>query len=184
MIYLSLFFNFFKIGLFTFGGGYAMIPLISQVVTAKGWVSAETFIDYIAVAESTPGPIAVNTATFIGNDVAGFFGALCATLGVVLPSFIVILIIARFFKDFKDKPVVRNALNGLRPAVVGLVGVAALNILLTALKGQAGGFVVDVRAAVIFAFVFVASHVFKKIHPIALIVLSAAMGVLFFGVLF
>ena len=95
MIYLELFLTFFMIGLFTFGGGYAMLPLIQEQVIGKGWMTSEQIVDFIAVSESTPGPFAVNRATFIGTQMGGVLGAVCATLGVVLPSFIIILIVAK-----------------------------------------------------------------------------------------
>ena len=96
MIYLELIWAFFKIGAFTFGGGYAMIPLIQSEVTSRGWMSTEEILNFIAVSESTPGPFAINMATYIGTETAGFWGAVCATGAVVLPSFIIILIIAKF----------------------------------------------------------------------------------------
>ena len=103
MIFLDLFFTFFKIGAFTFGGGYAMLPLIQEEVLRKNWATSSELIDFIAVSESTPGPFAVNISTFIGTQMGGFLGSVCATLGVVLPSFIIILIVAQVFEKFKTK---------------------------------------------------------------------------------
>ena len=100
MIFLELFWTFFKIGAFTFGGGYAMLPLIQESVSAKGWLAMEELVDFVAVSESTPGPFAINIATYVGMETGGVFGAVCATLGVVMPSFIVILIVARFYQKF------------------------------------------------------------------------------------
>ena len=128
MFDLLLFTTFFKIGLFTIGGGYAMIPMIQQSVLAHGWMTVTDMIDFIAISESTPGPFAVNIATFIGMTRGGIFGALAATLGVVLPSFIIILLIARFFLKFQDNTWVKAVLTGVRPAVVGLIASAALSI--------------------------------------------------------
>ena len=102
MIFLELFWTFFKIGAFTFGGGYAMLPLIQEAVLTKGWATSEALINFIAVSESTPGPFAINMATYIGSEQGGVFGAFCATLGVVMPSFIVILLVAKFFDKFKE----------------------------------------------------------------------------------
>ena len=113
MIYLELFLTFFKVGLFTFGGGYAMLPMIREEVISHGWLSQSELIDFIAVSESTPGPFAVNIATFIGTRTGGLFGSLCATLGVVLPSFIVIMIVARFYQKFKSSRLVIGAMTGL-----------------------------------------------------------------------
>ena len=119
---LDLFKVFFKIGLFTFGGGYAMIPFIQkEIVEKNGWITDEEILDMFAIAEATPGVIAVNTATFIGFKIAGFFGSLFATLGVVLPSFIIILIIAYFIKDFLSITIIANAFKGIRAGVIVLI---------------------------------------------------------------
>ncbi len=138
MEFLKLFWTFFKIGLFTFGGGYAMIPMITDEVVANNWVDMETVVDFIAVSESTPGPFAVNIATFVGckvgNELGGPFlgalGAACTTLGVILPSYIIILIVSKFFYSVKDNRFVSGALSGIHPAVIGLIGAAAASILL------------------------------------------------------
>ena len=103
MLYLELFLTFFKIGLFTIGGGYAMLPLIQADVQAKGWMTAEELVNFIAVSESTPGPFAVNVSTYVGAELAGLPGAFCATLGVVLPSFLIILLVARFYAAFRSR---------------------------------------------------------------------------------
>ncbi len=119
---LDLFLTFARIGLFTFGGGYAMIPLIQrEAVEKKGWVTAEDILDVVAIAESTPGPIAVNAATFIGNKVAGAWGAVCATLGVVLPSFIIILLVSRALEAYSRLRLVRYAFFGVRAGVLALI---------------------------------------------------------------
>ena len=118
----NLFFTFAKIGLFTFGGGYAMIPLIEkEVVDKKKWISGEELLDVIAISESTPGPIVVNAATFIGKKIGGFVGALCATLGVVLPSFIIIVAVSFFFEAFRELRIVRYAFFGIRAGVLALI---------------------------------------------------------------
>ncbi len=119
---LKLFLTFFKIGLFTFGGGYAMIPLMQRETVEKNkWISDEDILDIIAIAESTPGPIAINSATFIGYKTAGVLGSICATLGTVLPSFIIILIISFFLRQFEDIKAVQYAFNGIRAGVLGLL---------------------------------------------------------------
>ena len=129
MIFLELFLTFFKIGLFTFGGGYAMLPLIQEEVANKAWIASSDLVNFIAVSESTPGPFAINISTYIGSQTGGefgilgsIFGSFCATLGVVMPSFIVILIVARFYEKFKTNKVVAGCMAGLKPAVVGLIG--------------------------------------------------------------
>lgn len=120
--YWELFIVFFKIGAFTFGGGYAMIPLIkNEVVDKRKWLPDEEFIDMLALAQSAPGPIALNTALFVGNKRQGFRGSLFSGLGVILPSFIVILTIAIFFVQFKDNQIVERVFKGIRPAVVALI---------------------------------------------------------------
>lgn len=128
MIYFDLFFTFLKIGLFTIGGGYAMLPMIREEVSSQSWLSQSELIDFIAVSESTPGPFAVNIATFVGTRTGGIFGGLCATLGVVLPSFVIILIVAKCYERFKSNKLVVGAMNGLKPAVVGLIAAALLSL--------------------------------------------------------
>ena len=119
---LQLFLTFFRIGLFTFGGGYAMIPLMQRETVEKHkWINDDDILEVIAIAESTPGPIAINSATFIGYKVAGVWGAACATLGTVLPSFIIILIISFFLREFQDIKAVQYAFNGIRAGVLALV---------------------------------------------------------------
>lgn len=127
--YLRLFWAFFKIGAFTFGGGYAMIPLIQrEVVHRKKWLAEEEFIDMLAIAQSVPGPISLNTAVFVGNKVKGIKGSLVASLGIILPSFIVILLIALVFTEFKDNPGVERVFKGIRPAVVALIAAPLWNM--------------------------------------------------------
>ncbi len=176
----ELFISFFQIGLFTFGGGYAMIPMIRQTVEAKGWIDTTTLVDFIAVSESTPGPFAVNIATFIGMQQKGLTGAAVATLGVVLPSFLVILLVVRFFMTFSENRFVQGALSGLRPTVVGLILAAAYSIGYTTFAGAG---TVDWRAVGIFAVVFALSKVRwkKKPHPVIWIALSAVLGIVLYG---
>lgn len=128
MIYLSLFYEFFIIGLFTFGGGYAMIPLIQQTVLENGWLTETQIIDFIAVSESTPGPLAVNMSTFVGMKTAGLLGAFMATTGVVLPSFIIIYFISGNYYKFQNNRIVKGAMSGLKPAVVALIAYSFLSV--------------------------------------------------------
>mgnify|MGYP000981831849 CR=1 FL=1 len=126
---LELFTSFFKIGTFTFGGGYAMVPLIqNEVIEKKKWINEDEMLDIIAIAESTPGPIAINSATFIGYKVAGFWGSVCATFGVVLPSLIIISIIALFFEDFLSIKIIDAAFKGIRAGVAVLILNAGLKM--------------------------------------------------------
>lgn len=125
----TIFISFFKIGLFTFGGGYAMIPLIErELITKRGWIEHKEFLDLLTLAQSVPGPIAVNTSVFVGYKMRGFKGAVAALLGAVLPSFVIILVIAIFFADVRHNPVVEAAFKGMRPAVVALIIVPVISL--------------------------------------------------------
>ena len=180
MILFEIFITFFKIGLFTFGGGYAMLPLIQEEVLAHGWLESQDLIDFIAVSESTPGPFAVNIATYIGAEVGGLPGALCATLGVVLPSFVIILIVAKCFVKFQESSIVRGCMSGLKPTVVGLIGAAALSVA-AAVFIPAGFSRTLLKDAAFYVSVGIfglsALLAFKKLHPILIICLSAALGI-------
>ena len=125
---IELFFTFFKIGMFTIGGGYAMIPLIQQEIVDHGWMTFKETVDMIAVSEMTPGPFAINSATFVGVKTGGIIGAAVATLGVVLPSFIIVVLVAKYSTRFRNEPMVQSALYGLRPAVIGLIAASAFSI--------------------------------------------------------
>ena len=139
MIYLELLWSFFQIGLFSIGGGYAAMPLIQhQVVEAHPWLTMTQFADIITIAEMTPGPIAVNSATFVGIHVAGIPGALVATLGCVLPSCIIVMTLAYVYYKFRGIGMVQGVLGGLRPAVVAMIASAGLSILLLAISGGTG----------------------------------------------
>ena len=190
-ILLDLFLTFLKIGAVSFGGGYAMIPLLTDEVLAHGWLTSSEILNFIAVSESTPGPVAINMATFIGASQGGFLGALLATLGVVLPSFIIILIIASLVKGLLKFAGVKAFLNGVRPVVVGLIIgtgiVLALTVILSykTINSQA---YFDWKALLIFATVACIHFVFKKkkkkaISPIILILISAVMGMILYGLL-
>jgi len=188
MIFLTLFLTFFKIGLFTFGGGYAMLPLISQEVEAHNWIDETAFTNFIAVSESTPGPFAINMATYIGSETGGeygvlgsIFGSFCATLGVVLPSFIVILIVAKCYEKFKNSKVVKGCMTGLKPAVVGLIAAAIIPIVITVLFPN--GLSLSVFKGIDFyvsLIIFILGTIlaFKKVHPIIIICISAVLGIL------
>ncbi len=182
MIYLELFWTFFTIGAFTFGGGYAMLPLIQEEVAAR-WgdvISSQSLIDFVAVSESTPGPFAINMATYIGSEMGGVLGSVCATLGVVLPSFVIILIVARCYDKFRSSRIVRGCMTGLKPAVVGLIGNAVLGVLMTVFFPA--GFSLAVFGSLsfyIYGAIFAAMLIlaFKKVHPIVIICLSAVLGI-------
>ena len=169
MIFLELFWTFFKIGLFTFGGGYAMLPLIQSEALAHGWMDTADIVDFVAVSESTPGPFAVNIATYVGRVTAGVGGA-------VLPSFAVILLVARFYGKFRQSRGVEGAMTGLRPAVVGLIAAALLSVGREVFAAPPGA---PWARTAVSAGIFVAMAVlaFRKKHPVLLIGLSAAIGV-------
>lgn len=192
MIYLKLFLTFFEIGLFTFGGGYAMISLIREKALTLGWLTEEELLNMIAVSESTPGPIAVNMATFVGSTQGGLLGSLVATLGVVLPSFIIILLISALIRNFLKYKGVQAFLGGVRPCVIALILATAVTMLLSTLLGVttvSDGFSIDIRGIVVLAILFVIALVFKKIKkkkpsPILMILISAGLGVLVYSISF
>ncbi|HIX64400.1 MAG TPA: chromate transporter [Candidatus Mediterraneibacter colneyensis] len=137
MIYLELFISFLKIGLLSFGGGYAAMPLIQeQVVMSHGWLSMAEFTDLITISQMTPGPIAINSATFVGIKIAGIPGALVATLGCILPSCVIVLLIAKLYLKYRNMNVLQGVLESLRPAVVAMIASAGISVLITALWGS------------------------------------------------
>lgn len=191
MIYLDLFWTFFKIGLFTIGGGQAMIPMIMTDVVEKGWLSKNELIDFIAISESTPGPFSVNIATYAGIETAGIGGAICATLGVVLPSVIIILLVAKLLKEFMKKRAVGEVFTSVRSTVTGLLLSVFITLVLTMLFGitdikDVGTVTVDYFGLAIFAIVFPLSFIKikkKSMPPILLVLISAVLGVIFYGAL-
>ena len=184
MIYLKLFWDFFRVSCFTFGGAYGAIPLIRDMVMGNGWISEDRFAYMIAVSESTPGPIMVNMATYIGSDQAGFFGSLAATIGVVLPAYLVILLIAGILKTAIKHPIVQAVLQGLKPCVVGIVVATGLYMMLGNVLPLSGGSF-DIRSIAITGILgglilLVPRLTKKKLSPIALICISALLGILFY----
>ncbi len=182
MIFLELFLTFFMIGAFTFGGGYAMLPLISEEATSRGWVTMEELTNFVAISESTPGPFAVNIATFIGAEQAGFFGSICATLGVVMPSYIIILIVATCYQKFNSSRIVKGVMSGLRPAAIGLIAAAVISMGETVLfpNGIALSVLttpVFIFSAVLAAGMFFVVMKFKKFSPIWVVAISAVVGI-------
>lgn len=190
MILLRLFLVFLKVGAFTFGGGYAMLSLIEESVMEYGWMTQEEFLNFIGVETVIPGPIAVNMATYIGYTQGGFLGALAATAGVVLPSFIIILIVAAVLKNLMKYKPINAFITGMRPAVGGLILSVGLTLGLTAFFGfesfNSSAFTYDVRTVVIFAAILLLELLFfklmkKKPSSILLVAVSALLGILFFG---
>lgn len=192
MIILELFLTFFEIGALTFGGGYAMIPFVREQVLAHNWLTEDELLNMIAVSESTPGPIAVNMATFVGADQAGILGSAAATLGVVLPSFIIILIISALLKNFLKYNGVKAFLTGVRPCVVALILGTAITLFLSLLLGiESNDFTLNFNflGIIIFAIIVTTSLIFKKIKgkkpsPILMIAISALLGIIFYSIPF
>ncbi|MBE6836134.1 MAG: chromate transporter [Ruminococcaceae bacterium] len=186
MLLLRLFYEFFKVGLFSVGGGLATLPFLQEMGARTGWFTTEQLYDMLAVSESTPGPIGVNMATYVGFTTAGAAGSVVATLGLVTPSVIVILIVALFLKNFKDNKYVKSAFYGLRPASMGLICTAAIGVVLITLFNidlfRETGKIIDLfsfKAIILAVVLFALSNIFKKIHPVVWIGLAAVVGIVF-----
>ena len=173
MIYLQLFISFFKIGLFGFGGGYAILPLIQYEILIHDWMTESELTDIIAISQVTPGPIGINSATYVGFTATGsIWGAVVATFAIVLPSFIIMLTLCRFMLVVQGNKYMNFALSGLRPVVAGLIAAAAL------LLANAENFI-DYKSLILFGAVFILSFKFK-LHPILLILLAGIAGVILY----
>ena len=192
MILLELFLTFFEIGALTFGGGYAMIPFVKDAVLTHGWLTEDELLNMIAVSESTPGPIAVNMATFVGSTQAGVLGSIVATLGVVLPAFTIMVIISALLKNFLKYKGVSAFLSGVRPAIVSLILGTAITLFLSVLLGIGGGTFTlnaDLKGIIIFALILAIAGIYKKIKgkkpsPILMIVISACLGMALYSLPF
>ncbi len=188
MLFLQLFYAFFKIGLFGFGGGYAMISMIQgEVVTRHQWLSSPEFTDIIAISQMTPGPIGINSATYVGytavvnagySHAIGVVGSIITTFAVVCPSFILMLLISKFFLKYQKHPIIASVFNGLRPAVVGLMAAATL-ILINQENFGTSSFQV-ITSCILFIGTFIASYRYK-VNPILLILICGACGFLLFN---
>ncbi len=192
MIYLELFLTFFKIGIVSFGGGYAMLALMRDEIIARGWLGDEMIKNFIGISESTPGPISVNMATFVGSSQAGFLGSLCATLGLILPSFIIILIIATLLKSLMKNVYVNGALEGAQPVAVGLIAATGISFMISIIFPGFGNINIlealknietDIATYIIAALIFTFMLVFKKIKkkqpsPVMLILMAALAGII------
>lgn len=175
MILLLLFGEFFKIGLFSVGGGLATLPFLYRLADRYDWLSYETIADMIAISESTPGAIGVNMATYTGFQAAGIPGALTATLGLVAPSIAVILIVARILTAFKESPVVAAVFGGLRPAATGLIAAAGFGVIRLSLYDGGGAGLIRWREGVLFLILFLLIYRFKK-HPVLYIAAAGVVG--------
>lgn len=188
MIFLQLFYTFFKIGLFGFGGGYAMISMIQgEVVTRHEWLSSNEFTDIIAISQMTPGPIGINSATYVGysavvnagySHAVGILGSTIATVSVVLPSFILMVLISKFFLKYQKHPIIASVFEGLRPGVVGLLAAAALVLMNEENFGTYNWQILT--SIILFAGTFIASYRYK-VNPILLIVICGIIGYVTFG---
>ena len=184
MIYLELFWSFFQIGLFSIGGGYAAMPLIqNQVVDIHPWLTMTQFADIMTIAEMTPGPIAINSATFVGIQVAGFLGAIIATFGCIFPSCVIVMTLAFIYYRYRGMNLVQGILAGLRPAVIAMIASAGISLLIMALYGQrtlsSDLTAIDVVALSIFALAFFVLRKWK-INPIWVMAGSGAIGIVLY----
>lgn len=176
MIYLQLFLEFFKTGLFAVGGGQATIPFLYNMSTKTGWFTASQLADMIAISESTPGPIGVNMATYVGYSVKGLLGSVSSTLGLVAPSVIIITLISMFLMTFDKKPVVQTVFKYLKAAALGLIAYALINVAAVALFSES---VIVVKNVVFCVILFVLARIFRKVHPVFFIMAGAVFGILF-----
>ena len=184
MIFLQLFYEFFKTGLFAVGGGLATLPFLEDISQRTDWFTSAQLADMLAISESTPGPIGVNMATYVGFETAGILGALCATVGLVMPSVIIIILISKVLEKFRTNTYVEAAFYGLRPASVAMVASAGIGVAMTTLLNlTASGFaVLRWRELVLAAVILVLTNFVpkvKKFHPIVFIALAAAVGIIF-----
>ena len=184
MTFLQLFYEFFKTGLFAVGGGLATLPFLEDISQRTGWFTSAQLADMLAISESTPGPIGVNMATYVGFETAGILGSLCATVGLVMPSVILIILVSKVLEKFRSNTYVEAAFYGLRPASVAMVASAGIGVAMTTLLNlTASGFaVLRWRELVLAAVILVLTNFVpkvKKFHPIVFIALAAAVGIIF-----
>lgn len=184
MLHLRLFWEFFKIGIFAVGGGMATLPFLQDVATRTGWYPPSLITDMIAVSESTPGPIGINMATYVGNNVCGIAGGIVATLGVIIPSICIVCIVSKYLEKFRSSNIVNDAFYGLRPAVTGLIAAAGMDVAKVCMVHSDVAFklnnllaFLDFQKIIYFVLVFVAIKKFKR-HPIVYIASSAVIGIL------
>lgn len=187
MIYLDLFLGFLKVGCFAFGGAYGAIPLIRDVVMSYGWLSNEMLTYMIAVSESTPGPIMVNLATYIGSSQAGFWGAVLATAAVVLPSFLIILLVTALLKTALKNKYVQAILRGLKPCVIGIVLATGIYMVVSNCFGTISAASINLQPMIITVLLGISAMGYKrffkkKLSPILLIIISAAAGMVIYGI--
>lgn len=185
MIYIILFLEFFKVGLFTIGGGLASLPFLYELAEKYTWFDKSVIADMVAISQSTPGPIGINMATYAGYQAAGIFGGIVATVGIVMPSFIIIIIIAHYLKAFKDSGIIKSIFKGLRPAVAGLIAVAFFEIFkisvftIEKINNVSSAFdIVNIKSLILFGIIFYATNKLSK-HPAIYILCGAIIGIIF-----
>jgi chromate transporter len=172
---VKIFLSFFKIGAFSFGGGYAMLPLIErEIVNSNNWITFKEFIDIIGISQMTPGPIAINSATFVGFKISGILGAIAGTLGVVTFSFILVSIANHYILKFKESYILKAALAGMRPALIGLIISVFFSLGRESYK--------DIKSVVI-GFIILGLLLTNKLHPILIIMISGILGIIFYGLI-
>ena len=187
MIYFQLFYEFCKVAIFTFGGGMASIPFLEDMAVETGWFTLAQLTDFIAISESTPGPIAVNIATYAGYNTAGYLGGVCATMGLVFPAIVLMTIVSKFITAFRGNKYIARAFYGLRPCVLALIlsaliGIAKVTLLYEGATLATLFSAINWRATAIFVLVAALQNVkqFKKLHPVIFLGLSAVLGIVFF----
>ncbi|MBC8591528.1 chromate transporter [Wansuia hejianensis] len=185
MIYFKLYLVFFKIGLFSVGGGLATLPFLQEIVDKYGWITSEELLNMIAISESTPGPIGINTATFVGHNTAGILGGIIATFGLVTPSIIIIIIIAHYFSKFSEEKIVKSAFYGIRPAVAGLIGAAGFQVAKISLFNMEKFnirkniiHIFNIKRLILLGIILYISNKYKK-HPIVYLISGAIIGIIF-----
>lgn len=178
MIYLELFLSFLQIGVLSFGGGYASLPLIQeQVVSKNQWLTMSEFTDLITISQMTPGPIAVNSATFVGIKIAGIGGALCATAGCILPSCIIVTILAKLYFKYRDLTVMSDVLSALRPAVVAMIAAAGVSVLISAFWGDGAVSIASTKWVLVAAFAVCFVLLRKtKLNPVWVMVIAGVIN--------
>ncbi len=179
MIYIILFLEFFKVGLFSIGGGLATLPFLYQLADKYPWFTSGEVADMLAISESTPGPIGINMATYAGFEAAGVFGGIIATLGLVAPSIIIILLIARVLKKFRENKIVDDSFYGLRAVVIGLICYAAWQVVSITLFDFGSDIVLRWKECILFAILLPSVMFLKKVHPVAWVAIAAACGIIF-----
>jgi len=177
MIFLDLFLMFFRLGLFAFGGGYVMVPLLQSEVISRGLLDIYEFVSLIGLAQMTPGPLGINSAAYIGYELAGAIGAIVSVVGVIAPSFIIIIFICHFFKKFYEQGLTQSILGGIRPVTIGLIASAGVSIFMMLMPLEASNDIIAKAAIILVALVLTLTN---KINSIWIVIISAVLGILLY----